>query len=189
MYKTEIENYVPSNEEEAQDKKAILQFIERNPDCLLRDNLMAHMTTSAWIVNEKHDKILMCFHNIYNSWSWIGGHADGDDNLLRVALKEAKEESGISNFKALDDKVFSIECLYVLGHYKRGKYVNCHQHLNVTYLLEANEEDTLKIKPDENKGLAWFSFDEVLTKPTEPWMIEHVYKKLIEKTKHFFKEK
>ena len=72
-----IKNFEPMNEQEQNDKKLILKFIKKNDDVLYRDNEYAHMTSSGLIFNEKLDKILMVHHNIYNTWSWTGGHADG----------------------------------------------------------------------------------------------------------------
>ena len=142
---------------------------------------MAHFTASAWRVNQAHDKVLMIYHNIYHSWAWTGGHADGDQDLLHVALKEAREETGITNLKPVSEGIFSLEMLTVDGHVKRGEYVSSHLHANVTYLLEADETDTLHIKPDENSGVRWFALDEALKACSEPWMAEHIYKKLNEK--------
>jgi len=69
------------------------------------------------------------------------------------------------------------------GHVKRGCYVSSHLHLNVTYLLEADSEEAVAIKADENSGVAWFTPEEALVKSTEPWFVEHVYAKLLEKMK------
>lgn len=87
----------------------------------------------------------------------------------------------MQNIKELSEDIFSLEILTVDGHEKRGKYVPSHLHLNVTYLLEADEEEILRIKPDENSGVKWFTPDEALKACSEPWMIERVYRKLINK--------
>ena len=79
------------------------------------------------------------------------------------------------------EEIFSLESLTVDGHVKKGKYVSSHLHLNVTYLLEADCEEAVSIKADENSGVAWFSPEEALKKSTEPWFVERVYAKLIEK--------
>lgn len=181
----EIEDYLPFNEEEARDKEQILWFLKRNRDAFLRSNTMAHMTASAWVVNKKRDKVLMCYHNIFNSWSWLGGHADGNENLLAVAIKEVEEESGLKSVRPVSDEIFSLESLTVDGHYKKGKYVSSHLHLNVTYLLEADDTELLKMKEDENSGVKWFTPEEALLASTEPWFIKHVYKKLIQKAKRY----
>ncbi len=94
-----IKNFEPINEQEQNDKKLILNFIEKNNDVLYRENEYAHMTSSGLIFNKNLDKILMVHHNIYNTWSWTGGHADGEDDLLKVAIKEAKEETGVKRYR------------------------------------------------------------------------------------------
>lgn len=174
----EIIKYRPCNEQEQRDKAVILAFLENNEDAFLRSNLIAHMTASAWIVNPERTKTLMVYHNIYDSWSWTGGHADGETDLLAVALKEAREETGIAHVRPVSPEIFSLEVLTVDGHEKRGAYVPSHLHLNVTYLLEAEESDTLHICKEENSGVAWFTLEDALKASTEPWFVERIYKKL-----------
>ena len=174
----EIKKYRPCNEQEQRDKAVILAFLENNEDAFLRSNLIAHMTASSWIVNPERTKTLMVYHNIYDSWSWTGGHADGETDLLAVALREAREETGIAHVRPVSPEIFSLEVLTVDGHEKRGAYVPSHLHMNVTYLLEAEESDTLHICREENSGVAWFSLEEALKASTEPWFVERIYKKL-----------
>lgn len=179
----QLQAYEPYNEQEAYDKEIMLRMLadESQPDVFTRENEVVHFTASSWLVNKEHTKVLMIYHNIYNSWSWTGGHADGERDLLSVAIKEAQEETGVQTIVPVSEDIFSIETLTVDGHVKKGKYVPCHLHMNVTYLLEADEVEVLRVKPDENSGVAWFTLSEALEKCTEPWMIEWVYRKLNEK--------
>ena len=142
MIREDIERYSPCCEQEERDKKLILDFIGKNADAFARTNLTAHMTASAWVVNRERTKVLMVYHRIYDSWSWTGGHADGETDLLSVAVREVREETGVSAHPVSED-IFSLEILTVDGHEKRGEYVSSHLHLNVTYLLEADERDEL----------------------------------------------
>ena len=174
----EIKKYRPCNGQEQRDKSVILDFLEKNEDAFFRSNLIAHMTASSWIVNPQRTKTLMVYHNIYDSWSWTGGHADGETDLLSVALREAREETGIAHVRPVSPEIFSLEVLTVDGHEKRGVYVPSHLHMNVTYLLEAEESDTLRICKEENSGVAWFTLEEALKASTEPWFVERIYKKL-----------
>lgn len=178
-----IRTYQPFNEQEEMDKSLILNWIETQDDAFSRDNTVAHMTASAWVVNKDRSRVLMVYHNIYDSWSWLGGHADGETDLLAVAIREVKEEAGISGVRPVSEKIFSLESLTVDGHVKRGKYVSSHLHLNVTYLLEADSEEQVFVKEDENSGVSWFPPEEALKKSTEPWFVERVYGKLVEKMK------
>lgn len=176
-----IDNYIPVNEQEENDKEVMLDYIKNNTDCLTRDNKTVHFTTSIWTVNKERTKTLMVYHNIYDSWSWIGGHADGEEDLSSVALRELKEETGVKNAILVSKGIFSLEILTVDGHMKKGKYVPSHLHFNVTFLAEADERELLIVNEEENKGVRWFSFEDAIKVSREPWMVEHVYKKLIEK--------
>ena len=181
----QIRSYQPMNEQEERDKELILRCLETEKDIFTRENHLAHMTASAWIVNEQRTKVLMAYHNIYKSWSWLGGHADGETDLLKVALKEAREESGILHVKPVSEELYSLEVLTVDGHVKKGAYVSSHLHLNVTYLLQAEETDALHIKEDENSNVAWFPLEEAVAASTEPWFQEHIYCKLNEKLNYW----
>ena len=177
----DIENYIPVNEQEENDKKVMLDYMQKNTDYLTRENEVAHFTTSIWTVNKERTKTLMVYHNIYDSWSWIGGHADGEEDLSTVALRELNEETGVKNAALVSKDIFSLEILTVDGHMKKGKYVPSHLHFNITYLAEADEDQLLVVNEEENKGVKWFSFEDALKASSEPWMVERVYRKLIKK--------
>lgn len=177
----QLQRYVPFNEQEEKDRNLILSCLREQKDLFTRENRLAHMTASAWVVNEKRDKVLMAYHKIYRSWSWLGGHADGETDLLAVAMREVREESGVTFVRPLLQEPYSLESLTVDGHRKRGEYVSSHLHLNVTYLLEASEKEVLRSKPDENSSVAWFPLEEAVKASAEPWFREHIYKKLNQK--------
>ena len=139
------------------------------------------MTASAWVVNPQRSKVLMVYHRLYDSWSWAGGHADGEEDLLAVALREVREETGVQRLRPVTEEIYSLEVLTVDGHEKHGRYVPSHLHLNVTYLLEAEEDQPLRVCEAENSGVAWFSLADALSASTEPWFVERIYKKLNEK--------
>lgn len=176
----QITNYLPENEQEEIDKKVILKYMKKCTNYLTRENELFHFTTSAWIVNPEKTKVLMVYHNIYQSWSWIGGHADGNANLLEVVKKEVWEETGITNLKQLQEGIFGISIQFVKPHKKKGKYVSAHLHYDIQFLFEASEEEPLKIKPDENSNVAWLDKKEVLEKVEEEHM-KPLYQKLMKK--------
>lgn len=177
----QILGYTPFNEQEKHDKALLLEWLDFGKDVFARENKTAHFTASAWVLNKERNKVLMIYHNIYNSWAWMGGHADGETDLLKVAEREAKEESGITDIHPVSENILSLEVLTVCGHEKRGEYVSSHLHLNVTYLFEADEHQELFIKPDENSGVMWIDLDDIKNKSTEQWFIDRIYSKLIAK--------
>ncbi|RDY26073.1 NUDIX domain-containing protein [Romboutsia weinsteinii] len=184
LYKDQIERFTPLTEQEENDKKIIIEYIDKfNHNVLLRENEIAHITSSGFIMNPTMDKVLMVHHNIYNTWAWTGGHADGDSDLLYVALKEAKEETGICNIKPLSEEIVSIDILPVYGHVKKGNYVSAHLHLSIAYVLISDEDEELTIKEDENSGVKWIAIDKISDFSNEPYLIE-IYKKIILRAKN-----
>ena len=177
-----LKKYIPFNEQEEKDIKQIILAEDIFGNILTRDNKFCHLTASAFIVNKDHTKVLCIFHNIYQSWSWVGGHADGDDDMKFVAMKETKEETSLKNFISVLDEPISVEILPVKGHVKRGEYVSAHVHLNVTYLFEADESEAIKILEEENSNIGWLSFEELLEKTNEPHMLP-IYEKIINRVK------
>ena len=181
--KENINNFVPYNEQEEVEKNIMLKFINDFDDVLTRENVYGHFTSSAFVLNKERTKILMVYHKIYNSWAWTGGHSDGDSNLLYVAMKEAKEETGIKNVKPILNDIYSLELISVRGHIKKGKYVASHTHFNVTYLLEADENEEIHIKEAENIGVKGVPINEILDATSETWVRDRVYSKIINKMK------
>lgn len=180
--KEQIENYVPYDEEEKSNKETMLECINAFDDVLTRENKVCHFTASNWIVNKDRTKVLMIYHNIYKSWAWTGGHADGDKDLLHVALKEAEEETGLKNLKVLSDGIYGLEIVAVDSHIKRGKFVPTHLHLDCSFLLEADENEVLRVKEDENSGVKWVDINEAVKITTEDVM-KPIYQKLNDKLK------
>lgn len=180
MFIDVLERFHPRCEQEKHDLRTMLHYAHTFDDILLRTNETAHFTVSPWIVSPDRTQVLMVHHNLYNNWSWLGGHADGDPNLLSVALKEAREEAGLRVLRPVSTDIFSIEILPVAAHFKRGRYVVPHLHLNVTYLVEADSRQVLHSKADENSGARWFSPKEAVDASNEPAM-QVIYRKLIER--------
>lgn len=179
----QIVEFIPTNNQESQDKKIILDYIEQFPhNILLRDNEFAHITSSGFIMNKALDKVLMVHHNIRNTWAWTGGHADGDTDLLYVAIKEAKEETGVNVVTPLKKNIASIDILPVYGHMRKGKYVSAHMHLSIAYILIASEKETLIVNKDENSGVSWLTLDR-LTEDHFDIHDVYLYNKLIKRAK------
>lgn len=175
-----IEEFAPSNEQERKDKEVILKYINLFEDILKRDNEIIHITSSGFVINKNKDKVLMVHHNIFNSWSLTGGHADGEENLLGVAISEIKEETGVKNIVLITNKIISLDILPVLGHFRKGKYVSAHLHASVVYLVQADENEKVIIKPDENSAVKWIPINEIDIYSNESHM-KTIYNKVVSK--------
>ncbi|MBQ3509273.1 MAG: A/G-specific adenine glycosylase [Peptococcaceae bacterium] len=184
----QIVAYEPENDVEQQYKEEILRQWDCTGDEIFERPDEGHFTASSIILNPAMDKMLMVYHNIYQSMGWTGGHADGAQNLLQKAMDEAKEETGIQEVYPLCSEILSLDILPVHSHKKRGRLVSAHRHYNVTYGLIAPEKQKLTIKPDENSEVRWVSLDEWKPLCSEPHMIP-VYEKIIERMKQKQQEK
>ncbi|VEI06308.1 NUDIX hydrolase [Kurthia zopfii] len=177
QWQKDLLTFEAGNEQEEKDLQAFQYAFTYFKDVLTRENPIAHMTVSAFVVNEARTHTLMVYHNIYDSWAWTGGHADGEDDFLAVALREVKEETGIQA-RPVSEQPISIEQLTVLGHMKKGAYVSEHLHMNVTYLVEADDQLPLTICEDENSDVAWLPIAQLHEKCKELHMIP-IYDKII----------
>ena len=177
--KEKIEKYIPYDEQEARDKEQYLEHIDKFDDVLTRNNVLGHFSASAFVVNKEKTKMLVVYHIINDGWIYPGGHADGEEDLLSVAVREVEEETGLKA-KVLDENIYSIQSAPVKGHIKRGKYVSAHLHFDVLYLMEADDKIPLVYKDEESKGVKWVSFAEA-TDETMCDFIRPIHKKLITK--------
>lgn len=182
--KEQLEKYQPFDETEERIKEYQLNWINTFEDVLTRENEFGHFASSAFVVNKERTKMLVVYHNIYDAWIFPGGHADGEENLLSVAIREVEEETGLKT-KVLDESIFAISASPIVGHAKRGKNVPAHTHLDVVYLLEADDKETLTFREDESKGVKWISFDEAVGNNIVDF-IRPVHKRLIEKFKNTY---
>lgn len=182
-YIDDIKGFNPIDVKEKEDKKIILDFIEKYGESVLyRGNEIAHFTSSGFIMNKNLNKTIMVHHNIMNTWTWSGGHADGNKNFLEVSIKEAKEETGIKNIEVPFKEIISLDILPVHSHLKNNKYVSSHLHLSVAYLLIGDENEKLRIKEDENSGVKWIS-TEFITNKNFSENDTYLYTKIIKKAK------
>jgi len=154
---TLLRRYTPSDENERMARTVTLQFVEENKQAFERSLLFGHVTASALLLNRDKTKFLLMHHTKLNKWFQVGGHCDGDHNTLRVALKEAVEESGIEKIEPISSEIFDIDVHLI----PQNKGIPAHFHFDVRYLLKTSESDEL-ISNSESQALRWFSFEEAL---------------------------
>ena len=184
-FKDKIKNYIPFNEQEEKDQEQFLQFIENFDDVLTRKNLFGHFSSSAFVVNKERTKMVVVYHIINDGWMYPGGHNDGEEDFLSVAVREVEEETGLKT-TVLDQDIFSIQSVPVKGHIKHGKYVSAHLHFDVVYIMEADDTIPLVYREDESKGVKWIPFSEA-TDETMCDFIRPIHEKLIRKLKKSLK--
>ena len=140
----------PANEAENQMQQDCIAFVEQQPNCFERWLEQGHVTGSAWIVDETREHALLLHHRKLDRWFQPGGHADGQGNILQVALKEAQEETGLTDFEVVSPAIFDIDVHLIPA---RGQ-MPAHFHYDIRFLLQANRQQTL-LQNEESNGLKW----------------------------------
>ncbi len=150
---------------------ATIAFVEAQADCLLRTCAPGHLTGSAWIVSPDRSRTLLTHHLKLDKWLQLGGHADGDGDLLAVALREAREESGLAAVRAVSAAVFDLDRHWIPPR----KTDPGHYHYDLRFLIEADPAEPLAIS-SESKDLAWVELGHVTALNPEESMARMVRK-------------
>lgn len=151
-----INNYSPEYSQEKIFRADFLSFIYAHDKCFERSLLEGHITASAWIINESRDKALLTHHKKLDRWLQLGGHADGEPDIIKVSTKEAVEESGLSSLKLHSTAIFDLDIHPIPEH----KGIPKHLHYDVRFLFTANENEEL-IVSNESKNLAWIPLEKL----------------------------
>jgi 8-oxo-dGTP pyrophosphatase MutT (NUDIX family) len=147
---------LPLSREEALAVEETLSFVGSHPDCLLRTCLEGHLTGSAWIVSPDRRATLLTHHGKLAKWLQLGGHADGDPDLLAVALREAREESGLTRLAPVGTGLFDVDRHWIGA---RGSEPG-HWHYDLRFMIEADPAEPLTLT-SESTALSWVSVSEV----------------------------
>ena len=161
----------PLDANEAAMTAQIIRFVEEHADCFERSCLPGHLTGSAWVVDPVRERVVLTHHRKLNRWLQLGGHADGETDLLGVALREAREESGLTRLRLLDEKVFDVDAHRIPA---RGA-VPEHWHFDLRFLIEADPAEPLVVS-DESHAVAWVPLDEVTWRNSSESMARMVRK-------------
>jgi 8-oxo-dGTP pyrophosphatase MutT (NUDIX family) len=157
---TLLQEYSPISADEQVKRDQMIAFVEAHTDCFRRELLIGHVTGSAWVVNPKRDKVLLTHHRKLNKWLQLGGHCDGDGDVLRVALREAVEESGVFDIIPVHPDVFDLDIVIVPERRTATAFEPEHLHYDARFLLQADDTVPLHITPESN-DLRWVSLHEV----------------------------
>jgi 8-oxo-dGTP pyrophosphatase MutT (NUDIX family) len=161
----QIATYINSHPERKETAETLLQFVLSTPDCFERSHAEGHITGSVWMLNPEGNKALLTLHRKLKLWVQPGGHADGDPDVLRVACREAAEESGITDLCVLDAEIFDVDIHTIPARPATGEPE--HLHYDIRYLLQAGHEQFAI--SDKSDALGWFTREEIshLTPPAD----------------------
>ena len=136
----------------------MLDFFNKEGNSFSKENKEGHFTGSAWIVSPDRSMVLMTHHRKLNMWLQLGGHADGTEDLISVATREAKEESGFDNFVIVSEKIFDLD-IHEIPAIAEG---SIHLHYDVRFLLEADPKNNTIVISDESHDVQWIALDKVV---------------------------
>lgn len=148
-----LQSYRTDDEIEESDRIKIIKFIQKYGDCFERSQPLGHITGSCWLENYDGTKFLLTKHKKLKIWLQLGGHADGDNDIIRVSMKEACEESGLENIELVLTDIFDLG-VHLIPQYKN---VPPHYHYDIRFLLRASNSNENIIISDESTDLGWFS--------------------------------
>ena len=148
----QLNGHAPADPDEEGKLRRIISFVETNPRCFDRSLAVGHITGSAWLLNDSGTHVLLTHHRKLKRWLQLGGHADGQTDVLEVALREAREESGLPRIEPIESSVFDVDVhdIPALGG------APAHEHFDIRYLLRAVGDEPVAIS-DESLELAWVS--------------------------------
>lgn len=167
----QLTTYQAQHPAEAETVARFIRFVETQADCFERALLEGHVTGSAWIVDASGTRVLLTHHRKLDAWLQLGGHADGDPDVMAVAVKEAEEESGLCDFEAIAEGIFDLD----IHPIPERKGVPEHLHYDVRYVLRANGS-TDYVVSEESHDLRWVPLGEVSTLTTDESMLRMVRK-------------
>jgi len=151
---------------EAAEVKRMREFVLANDNCFERELEHGHMTGSAWLVDLKGERVLLTHHKKLNGWFQLGGHADGNHDILEVALTEAREESGITNVAPVSGQIFDIDIHCIPQH----KNVQSHYHYDVCFVFQVVDSEEYVVS-DESNDLAWADTSQIENYSTSDSML------------------
>jgi 8-oxo-dGTP pyrophosphatase MutT (NUDIX family) len=155
---TRLERHETSDVREVEAQRRMIDFVREHEDCFSRSLSIGHITGSAWLIDPTGRRALLTFHRKLDKWLQLGGHADGQTNVLEAALRECREESGIERIEPVHDDIFDVDIHRIP---KRGD-IPAHLHFDVRFLVRAPTSTDYRVS-DESHDLKWVTPDELTT--------------------------
>ncbi len=149
-----LQQHAPADATEQAMTQATIEFVRENADCFNRSLLIGHVTGSAWVVSPDRQQVLLIHHRKLDRWLQPGGHADGDPDVAAVALREAREETGLTSLQLVASRIFDVDVHRIPAR----EEVPAHLHYDIRFLLEADPNESFGFS-DEIKNIRWFSLE------------------------------
>ena len=137
-------------------RERFLKFVREEPRCFERTRTPGHITGSAWVVDRARDRVILTLHKKLGRWLQLGGHADGEEDVLVVARREAREESGLERVTPLSEEIFDIDIHEIPAF---GPELP-HLHYDVRFIFTAEDDAPLK-KTGESKAVSWVPVERI----------------------------
>lgn len=148
---TLLEDYKPTDRVEESSRQRIIEFVKVHSDCFERSCIPGHITGSAWLINRQGSHVLLTHHGKLHMWLQLGGHCDGQSNVLDVSLREAQEESGIHAIEPVSGGIFDVD-VHLIPE-RPGE--PAHFHYDISFLMRVTD-DSPYVMSDESNALQWF---------------------------------
>lgn len=166
-----LQKYNPTDAEEIAAKQRMISFIKEHADCFERTLQIGHMTASAWLLSKDGSKALLMHHAKLDRWCQLGGHCDGDSDVLAVAIKEAQEESGINGIAPVSLQIFDIDIHQIPANSREP----AHDHYDVRFLLQVTSDESF-VQNAESKELRWIDKNRS-NLPTDSYTVVRMFNK------------
>ncbi len=153
-----LEAYRDRHPFEAMMVERFTAFVSAHPLCFKRKLAVGHVTASAWLVDAPGERTLLTHHRKLKRWLQLGGHLEGDSDVLTAALREAREESGLADLEPVSDEIFDLDIHSIPARSEEP----AHEHYDVRFALRATGDSTFTVS-DESRALAWVPLDALQT--------------------------
>ncbi len=172
-----LARHTPFDAHEAESLRRIEQFVRDHPDCFERTLSLGHITGSAWLTDESDRRVLLTHHRKLNRWLQLGGHADGNPDVLAVALREAREESGLEDIAPVNDDIFDVDVHLIPAR----EAVAEHDHYDIRFLLRSGGDSRFRVS-DESHELAWVTAEQLASLNTDASVVRMFQKWRLRRT-------
>jgi 8-oxo-dGTP pyrophosphatase MutT (NUDIX family) len=152
----ELAAYVPFDARERSMQAEIARFVATHEACFERTLGVGHVTASAWVVDERVRRALLTHHRKLGKWLQFGGHADGDPDVRAVALREAREESGIMRLRLAQPGIYDVDVHEIPAYGQEA----AHAHYDIRFAFFADRAETPTVS-EESHDVRWVAFDDI----------------------------